>query len=592
MRELIFHKLSKYIIAFVLIYISIQIPPYFLPVGVPDEGLYFTKFLNGSELISESGILSYIFQETNQLGLGAIYWIVGSCISYLTHNNIHLVFGICRIITFLSLISVPLTIMYIFEKNMQANLKNRMSILAFLVISLWVSQGMAWWYGKLIGPDISTMAMSFIASFLILGNIDINPGSTAEVNFDISTRLVSVKNFSIAKVLSIGIGSAFLGLSVGIRLTVLPVLFFLFVLLFLNILNIQNPFNKLIIIFFGILIGFIAANPFLLINNVNNSLNIFRENISSVNTVEDQFNFGKIKYVLSNSSWTWDAIPLGGFSQVSINLISVLIIFCVLVIFYRKSVFISLFISLIFTLSLFSKASVFYSWYLFPASNLIFISLCSYCFGLQKLFRFKNKSIDSSSSHERNPGACNVNLLETGDEQQRKIFKFLYMLIALALGLNIVFNFSFISKSYSNKFLHYQALSSLKSGETQDCVFNSISNNSNRLNDFDLIVNIAEIGLFDFPVGKSYYLERYKAWRFINSSQFTSKKLLEIDHEIKNVVIVLGKRLIPKSESNELSFSSILLSNQSFVSRFPSTSYDYDFGQCPHAEYLYLSKRR
>lgn len=587
MRKSIFYKSRKYLILSLLIYILIQIPPYFLPVGVLDEGFYYNKFFNGSELISESGILSYIFQETNQLGLGAIYWIVGSCISYLTHNNIHLVFGICRIITFLSLISVPLTIIYIFDKK-YGNLKNRVFILAFSIISLWMSQGMAWWYGKLIGPDISTMAISLIASFLILGSVDINSGSNVEVDFDLSTRLLSTKKFSLAKVLSIGLGSVFLGLSLGIRLTVLPVLVFLFVLLFLNISNIKNSFKKLIVIFSGILIGLTAANPFFLINNISNSLNIFRENISSVNTVEYQFNFGKIKNILSNSSWTWDAIPLGGFSQISINLISVLIILCVLAIFYRKSVFISLFISFIFTLFLFSKASIFYSWYLFPTSNLIFISLCSYCFGLEKPFKFQDESIDSISSHERNPGFYNVNLLKTDDKRQEKIYKFICMLIALALGLNIYSNFSYISKSYLNKFLHYQALSSLKSGKTQDCVFSSISNSSD---DLDLTINIAEIGLFDFPVGKSH-LEYYEAWRFINSPQFTSEKLLEIDHEIKNVVIVLGKRLIPKSESNELSLSSILLSNQSFVSRFPSTSYNYNFGQCPYAEYLHLSRRR
>jgi hypothetical protein len=530
MRAFRIHNHRNYLVVFILIYALVQIPPYFLPVGVLDEGMYFNKFLAGSKLIANSGILNYVFSETNQLGLGSAYWIIGSCISYLTQNNIYLTFSVCRVITFASLLLIPLTIFCFFSRR-HRNPENSIFIFTFLIIALWMSQGIAWWYGKLIGPDISTMAISFIASSLILINLDINFDSTFEV---IEDRYFDKKRFLI-----VVISSIFLGLSLGIRLTVLPVILFLITLLSLNILNIKNAFYKITAIVFSILIGFIAANPFIGVNNINRSLKYFIENISSVNTSGGQFNFEKFKYILSNSSWTWDAIPLGGFFQVSLSFLSTSIIFFLLIKFYRKSVFISLIFSLVFAIFLFLKASIFYSWYLFPSSNLVIISLLSYHFGLAK-FPDQLTSLELSKSSNLNT-----------DNKKERIPRNLYILIALAIGLNIILNFSYIRESYLNKVFHYKALSSLKSGETQACIFNSESIEKIDINSLDLVVNLAELSLFEFPRGKSY-LESYEAWRFINQPQFTSEKLLSINREIKDAIVVLGKRLLPKPNNNEL----------------------------------------
>ncbi len=208
----------------ICIYIFIQTDLYF-SIAITSDEIGFKSLFDKLHQLPFSSILKI----ENKLGYGSFYWIIGGFL-----NNLFLLRGL----SLLYMLSIPVFIFLIGKK-----ISNE-SVQVCLAVGLWFSFSAAWWYGKLIGPELLSVFLGMLGVYLTLYK----------------------NNFKY-------IGFILLGLSIGVKLNaVILLVFSLFYSIPFNILKkhkISELFNKnrkhIVFIVLACVSGFILCNPFILI---------------------------------------------------------------------------------------------------------------------------------------------------------------------------------------------------------------------------------------------------------------------------------------------------------------------------------------
>ncbi|PZO59629.1 MAG: hypothetical protein DCF15_03305 [Phormidesmis priestleyi] len=420
-------------ILLLIIYICATAPLFFLPVAVPDELLFLGISTSGVEKIASDGLLSYLFWQPNELGYGSAYWIINTLTLYLFNENLLHSLYCLRALNLLSILSIPFTLLLVASKYGCDRKFTR------LVLVLWLSQGIAWWYGKIVGPEIVPATLAFFGVALLLRS-----------SFEQNNKVKLVKLF---------LSSLLLGLSFGIRLTIFPMVLFAAVAFSINYFNrplhnFRQVFQTSISALAGFTVGLALANPFTLFPGGGA---IWLSNLKAATGGEVFFSYERLIYSLHSSIWHWDAIQNGGLLQLgfgSIVLLSLL--------FYKASnKTLTIACSAVYILSfLILSSRPMLSWYLFPLIVLPFSTLVG---------------------------------TVTRSNQRISSLKYCFY-IFIVFGM-LLFNLPYLSEGYANKIEHYSNIS--KANLAKECVANAVQdkNDSGELSNIDTVLDFSEIYL-------------------------------------------------------------------------------------------------
>ncbi len=287
-----------------LIYGGLLVWLYSLPVLASDEIAFYMWSDIPLNNTKSSGVWAYL-NRPNCAGYGVIYWNM-----YIFCKNI---FGAkavwaMRALALIAWLSVSLGT--ILAGN--ATKKN----LGWLLGMLWISMPIAWWTGKVSGPESFSVALSFFGIMLLhMSNLRTQESITTR-----SRGLVAVAWFLI-------------GIGFGFKLTVLPMVVFALVIAY-------QPRSKeafchpksiaqfLLVSCVPMMLGFVLANPVLVMDRAA----YFKE-LSNLPKGET-WSWSIAKLTLSNDVWTWDGVFSGGLTQWSLTPV-VLLAFCVLTFWVR-----------------------------------------------------------------------------------------------------------------------------------------------------------------------------------------------------------------------------------------------------------------
>lgn len=251
---------------------------------VPDEVWFF----NIASSMQDYSLID-LFKSPNQLGYGSIYWTVLT----LLRNIVAM-----RIFSWLCLMTIPVCIITIMRKALKYDWLN-----VLISILLLLSMPMAWFTGKIIGPELFGNALGAVAVTVVL----VSSGCSLKQRY-----------------ISYIIGGILIGVSTGIK--TYNLIFGLFVGLyeiypdcfnkdFAFKMKIKKILMKFILLFISSLFGFIVANPFILFDI---SLYV------NVSGKTDWNIANRISRVLMDEWIEWDLVNSGGFCHVIMSFIGVL----------------------------------------------------------------------------------------------------------------------------------------------------------------------------------------------------------------------------------------------------------------------------
>lgn len=400
----IFKSTSLHCGIIIFFYVIAILPIFFAPAFVPDE-LGFFWWTQASVNFFEKGLLKYWFTQDNMAGYGSIYWIIYACL-YSVFFDLSL--WAMRVISFIIYLMIPVLFVWDGYKS-----KSKYALPAVLI---WLTMPVAWWTGKITGPE--TLVMGFVALGLhFLFN---------------DTYQKSLRFFSF--------GWVMLGIAVGIKLTALPVLLFAFII-GVSRLKSVSFFKKNALLVVSVVIGFVIANPFVLIDPMH-----FISNLKLVagTTVP----WGVIPVIFQNTLWTWDAVLSGGLFDWSLGPIAASLLF-ITFLFYLPGktlfAFILGFASAVCLIIL--NSSHYMGWFWFPV--LLLIPFC---------------------------------VLHLKYSQN----KYAYLMLAAVIIANFIESAPLIIKSYSTKAEHVKSLQ--QTPLVQDCVNKLMAKKK-----YDLIIDYSEV---------------------------------------------------------------------------------------------------
>ena len=283
----------------------------------------------------------YLYEHihANYLGYGDLYWIF----TRLFHNKL-----VLRFFSMISMLSVPV-LLYAFGLKLKIE-KN----LRYPVMMLWLSFPAAWWVGKLIGPDLYCLFLSFFGLYLAYPEDE-----------DVSR----FKN----------LGFLLMGLAVGIKLNYIFMPIFCLVVFLqkdLKQLSFKSCFRLflqktiwLFVLFF--LLGFLLSSCSLLWS----PLEYFKNLSINENT---GFNFTYEHIIGASVTPSWDLVTnpsLVGFSLSAVSwiVLAVLVIFRQIKIVNNLAIF-SLALLSCFAIFLMAKTASYSSWSWFPLLALLSLS--------------------------------------------------------------------------------------------------------------------------------------------------------------------------------------------------------------------------
>lgn len=287
----------------------------------------------------EYWFMSEKYKNVNYLGYGDLFWIIISLIK----NEL-----IMRIFSFLSMMIIPIIIYFIGNKfNVQKDIR-------ILMVLFWFTFPMAWWYGKLISPDVYALGLSFLGLFF---------------SYKPKNKYLEI------------LGIILMGIAVGLKLSFVIIPFFYFLLIFLEyfqqekkiFLSIKKYLNlKILTQYLSFLIGFLLATPSILF-----SPKIWLENITKFSN--NNFDLLQINKLFGQKLYFfWEGYYSPSFSNFSISIpIVMVILYLIIVNKKEKLIVISFLFSLFLSYLLVIKASAYFSWYWFPIITLLPIVLYS-----------------------------------------------------------------------------------------------------------------------------------------------------------------------------------------------------------------------
>lgn len=287
----------------------------------------------------EYWFMSEKYKNINYLGYGDLFWIMISLIK----NEL-----IMRIFSFLSMMSIPIIIYFTGNKfNIQKDIR-------ILMVLFWFTFPMAWWYGKLISPDVYSLGLSSLGLFF---------------SYKPKNKYLEI------------LGIILMGIAVGLKLSFVIIPFFYFLLIFLEyfqqekkiFLSIKKYLNlKILTQYLSFLIGFLLATPSILF-----SPKIWLENITKFSN--NNFDLLQINKLFTQELYFfWEgyySVSLSNFS-ISIGLF-VVIIYLLIINKNKKLLAMSFLFSLFLSYLLVIKANTYFSWYWFPVISLMPILLYS-----------------------------------------------------------------------------------------------------------------------------------------------------------------------------------------------------------------------
>jgi hypothetical protein len=287
----------------------------------------------------EAWFLSIKYEFVNMLAYGNLYWILLKIVD----NTF-----ILRLLSLICMLSIPV-IIYKFGNKFSVEKNKR-----YLIIFLWFTFPASWWYGKLIGTELYSLAISFTGLYLCYLPIYSNKH----------------KYF----------GIIMMGIATGIKLSFIVFPFFYFSCLMMNLYKENKPFignikkivfNKSTTQFFILsLCGFIIGSPSLLFRPIK-----YFENLQKFSASNFYFQW---KYLFDFGIRDfWGTIFLPSLTGFSLSLPAIL--YLLYLIFKKKAVIrdrsfiISFFFALCLSALLVFKASLFFTWYFYPIITLMIL---------------------------------------------------------------------------------------------------------------------------------------------------------------------------------------------------------------------------
>lgn len=307
----------------IVIYGGLQWPQFFSLAVVPDEFLFMRDAALVVEAVQQQGWWQVIWHQANTYGYGSLYWLYYAAIRIYTTDSLFWM----RLLAWVSYVAVPILLAGLAWRFKKSD--------AWLVPLLWLVLPAAWWYGKLSGPEPVLLLCALLG--------------------------VAVIFFPWKRSAWQWLGWCMLGLGIGFKMTVLPVVVFVAIIMAFRL--------KRKVLRYGSMaaacafIGFVIANPAfivepgLILNNYTSS---------------PDYSLSHLKLILTNNTWTWDGIFIGGWFEMGFSAFAWL---AYLIWLWRaglpKTIWIAAASSFTLALGLMLRITSFYGWYWFPTLLLI-----------------------------------------------------------------------------------------------------------------------------------------------------------------------------------------------------------------------------
>lgn len=307
---------------------------------VPDEAWFYSY----AKEIDTSNIKSLIVTP-NYLGYGSFYWIILAIL----HKFVYM-----RMLAWVCLVIVPICIIYTLKRIGGFSWGK-----ALLSILLFLSMPMAWFTGKIIGPELIGNAFGTAGATLILCHD--KPLSCDENGSRNSNR---INAFQV-------VGGVLTGASAGIK--VYNIVFLLFALLYVIFPDAVHRKIKEIFQINNILIGLVAIAGFIITNGylIYDMPGYF----SNIVLAHQHISFRGIVYLFSRRYIEWDLVNSGGICSCIISAFGLgAIIGLGLFLPENRRIVVASVLSIIALLIVFSTNERVLGWYFIPM--LYFVPLC------------------------------------------------------------------------------------------------------------------------------------------------------------------------------------------------------------------------
>lgn len=315
---------------------------YALPAYAADEIAFFLWANAELGELAAYGPLGFLWRP-NLGGYGAIYWDL--------YINLKSWFGsyslvAMRGLAYIAWISIPLGII-LYENRISQTWK-------WLLVLLWISMPMAWWSGKVTGPEVFSVATAF-HGLLLLNRSRFN---SAEAANNGTSRLAFLGWFVIA-------------MGVGIKLTTAPVLVFAICMNLpssISRLGDRDFWRRTAMNAIACGLGLLAASPAMLLTPM-----VFAGQLTQLQSAS-AWQWYTAKLVLSNDVWAWDGVFSGGLCQWGVAPAGLLVI-AIATLFLRVRNAFALMASFLFCWLLIISAGSSLGWYWFGWLPLILHAL-------------------------------------------------------------------------------------------------------------------------------------------------------------------------------------------------------------------------
>ncbi len=310
-------------------WVLINAPVYLSPGYVPDDLLFASEAKQFASAWQAKGTLEFITTQDNYRGYGAAYWIGYAGLFRLDNDGLALM----RAVALLCMLLVPAC--YWFHAH------QRRAPFGWAAILLWLTTPMAWWTGKLTGPELPSMALGLVGVVV------------ATSRSDSWSRLF---------------GGVLLGLAVAIKLNALPMVVFAMTL---GLLRGPSRVKFLAATLLGLALGTLGGNYFAI-----NAPDVFQQNVAK-HSFDVAYSWDQFVRLFSQDRWCWDAVYNGNLFSFGITLVA-LTQLAVLLAVHRMPlpVWIAMILTLAASVFMFLSNGLFYGWYWFPMIPLLCLCLC------------------------------------------------------------------------------------------------------------------------------------------------------------------------------------------------------------------------
>lgn len=345
------------IISIVLAYAVVMAGVYATPAFAADEIACFVWAGEFGKNGQSDSWFSFLWRA-NASGYGGGYWTV--------YFNLQELLGlqamwVMRFLAWVALVSVPVAFLW----GGKVEVPNY-RVLACLC---WISMPMAWWSGKVTGPDL------FAVAFVVWGNVLVFSSSLAAIERwgherpSTNSWLPSIQRGCTA-LTRLRVGWFVLGVALGLKLTMLPCVAFsvgLFISLEWRERNFGNAvyLSKKLGAAAGLgLIGFVVGCP----NAVTDFSRFTKELIALPGG--KPWDYQVSLSMLSNETWAWDGVFSGGLEQWSFGW-PCLLVLALLLIVADFRVWFSLAFAFLTCWAMISYSASTLGWYWFGCASLI-----------------------------------------------------------------------------------------------------------------------------------------------------------------------------------------------------------------------------